>query len=151
MTSVVASDATRSRIMRAVGRTNTKPELVVRRMLHTLGLRFRLHRRNLPGTPDIVLPRWRTVIFVHGCFWHRHMGCRKATTPKSRKEFWSTKFEQNVRRDRRTEALLRDGGWRVLVVWECEAARFDELRTKLASSFDRDSMPKDSRDTRLSS
>lgn len=89
----------RSSIMKRVGRENTKPELKVRAKLHVLGLRFRLHRRDLPGTPDIVLTKHRTVIFVHGCFWHRHLGCRYATTPKTRQEYWIPKFEANITRD----------------------------------------------------
>lgn len=106
--------------MRAVRRAGTVPEIIVRKLLHAHGYRFRLHRRALPGTPDIVLPRYKLAIFVHGCFWHRHEGCSKATTPKTRLPFWTGKFEQNVARDRRNVALLRDLGWKVLVVWECE-------------------------------
>lgn len=128
-------DPTRSNIMRAVGRENTKPEMVVRRILHGLGLRFRLHRRDLPGTPDLVLPKYRTAIFVHGCFWHRHRGCSKATTPKTRVDFWKTKFEQNVRRDRKNEDVLVEGGWSVLTIWECETRKPEELKAKLAKTF----------------
>lgn len=101
----------RSDIMRAVKRAHTAPEIVVRQALHALGLRFRLHRRDLPGSPDIVLPKLRTVVFVHGCFWHRHPDCRYATTPKSRQEYWLPKFEANVERDARKEAQLRELGW----------------------------------------
>lgn len=99
---------------------DTRPELRVRSALHRLGYRFRLNRRDLPGKPDIVLPRYQTVIFVHGCFWHRHPGCRFAYTPKSRVEFWQAKFERNVERHREVEEELTTLGWRVLVIWECE-------------------------------
>ncbi|MFN4011316.1 MAG: very short patch repair endonuclease [Pannonibacter sp.] len=130
-------DAVRSHIMRSVGRANTKPEHVVRRTLHSLGLRFRLPRKDLPGTPDIVLPRFKTVIFVHGCFWHRHAGCSKASTPKTRVEFWSAKFEQNVARDHKNEAMLKKRGWTALTVWECETRRPIELKATLAALFGR--------------
>jgi DNA mismatch endonuclease (patch repair protein) len=99
---------------------DTKPELVVRRLAHALGYRYRLHRKDLPGRPDLVFPGRRKVVFVHGCFWHRHPGCRKASTPSTRREFWETKFAQNVERDARKEAELRAAGWEVLVIWECE-------------------------------
>lgn len=109
---------TRSRIMASVGQKNTGPETALRRALHAVGLRYRLHDRNLPGSPDLVLPRFRAVIFVHGCYWHSH-GCYKSTVPKSRREFWQNKFETNRERDSRNVRLLRDQGWRVLTVWEC--------------------------------
>ncbi|WP_090734422.1 very short patch repair endonuclease [Azotobacter beijerinckii] len=111
---------TRSDIMRAVKRAHTGPEVAVRKLLHSLGLRFRLHRKALPGSPDIVLPKHRTVIFVHGCFWHRHPGCRYASTPKTRQDYWLPKFAANVERDARKSSQLKELGWRVLVVWECE-------------------------------
>lgn len=126
----------RSDIMRAVKRAHTKPEIIVRQALHALGLRFRLHRRDLPGSPDIVLPRLRTVIFVHGCFWHRHPGCRYATTPKSRQEYWLPKFEANVERDAGKEAQLRELGWRVAVIWECETKSLEALEARLRLEFD---------------
>ncbi|EMA2620569.1 TPA: DNA mismatch endonuclease Vsr [Pseudomonas aeruginosa] len=122
--------------MKRVGRENTKPELKVRAKLHVLGLRFRLHRRDLPGTPDIVLTKHRTVIFVHGCFWHRHLGCRYATTPKTRQEYWIPKFEANITRDVRKEAQLRELGWRVLVIWECETRDLPVLEARLRREFD---------------
>jgi len=128
-------DPVRSQIMRAVGRTNTKPEMMVRQMLHKLGFRFRLHRKNLPGTPDIVLPKYRTVIFVHGCFWHRHKDCSKSTTPKTRAEFWLTKFEQNRARDIRNEHALKEAGWSVLIVWECDATKPELLERELVEHF----------------
>lgn len=132
----MSSGASRSDIMRAVKRAHTRPEIVVRQALHALGLRFRLHRRDLPGSPDIVLPKFRTVVFVHGCFWHRHSDCRYATTPKSRQEYWLPKFEANVERDARKEAQLRELGWRVLVMWECETKSLEALEVRLRLEFD---------------
>jgi DNA mismatch endonuclease, patch repair protein len=111
---------------------NTKPERVVRSLLHRMGCRFRLHRKDLPGKPDIVLPRYRTVVFVHGCFWHRHPRCRFAYTPKSRVAFWEKKFAENTARDRRNRRELRKHGWRVIVVWECEIRDMAKLRRKLS-------------------
>ena len=102
---------------------NTKPELAVRSMLHRMGYRFRIANRTLPGKPDIVLPKYRAVIFVHGCFWHRHQGCKYAYTPKSRSVFWGQKFEGNVMRDKNNLSLLRKTGWLLIVVWECEIKR----------------------------
>lgn len=99
---------------------HTKPELRVRSMLHNMGYRFRLHRKDLPGKPDIVLPRYHTAIFVHGCFWHRHRNCQFAYTPKSRVDFWQKKFTRNVERHAEVQAELESQGWRVVVVWECE-------------------------------
>ena len=121
----------RSDIMRAVKRANTAPEIIVRQVLHAFGLRFRLHRRDLPGSPDVVLPRFRTVIFVHGCFWHRHPDCRYTTTPKTRLEYWLPKFAANIERDLRKEAQLQALGWRVLLVWECETKQREELTLRL--------------------
>lgn len=127
--------SSRSRNMAAIRGKNTLPELALRRMIHGLGLRFRLHRRDLPGRPDIVLPRHRTVVFVHGCFWHRHEGCRYTTTPKSRLEFWQAKFDANVARDHRTRITLEEMGWRVLVVWECELRDAGALRDRMKAEF----------------
>jgi DNA mismatch endonuclease, patch repair protein len=114
---------------------DTAPERVVRSTLHALGLRFRLHRRDLPGRPDIVMSRWNTVVFVHGCFWHRHEGCRYAYTPKSRVEFWNAKFAGNVERDARAAATLRRKGWRVITVWECETASEAALKRRMQRLF----------------
>jgi DNA mismatch endonuclease (patch repair protein) len=100
---------------------DTRPEMAVRHFAHALGFRYRLHRRDLPGTPDIVFSRFRTVIFVHGCFWHRHEGCRRATMPKTRRDFWQAKFDANVERDRRNIAMLEAADWTVIVIWECQA------------------------------
>ena len=112
----------RSWNMSRIRNRDTAPEKIVRSLLHRMGYRFRLHRRDLPGSPDIVLPKYRTVIFVHGCFWHRHKGCKFAYMPKSRPEFWQNKFDTNVERDRRVKRELKKLGWRVIVIWECEAA-----------------------------
>lgn len=121
--------------MRSVRQRDTKPEMVVRRRLHALGYRFRLQRRDLPGTPDIVLPKHKTAIFVHGCFWHRHPGCGKATTSKTRVEFWAEKFDRNVARDARNEALLKDAGWTVVTVWECQTRDETSLDALLKASL----------------
>lgn len=115
----IVDKATRSRMMSRIGGKNTSPEVAVRRFLHREGLRFRIHRRDLPGRPDVVLPRYRTVVFVHGCFWHRHAGCRYATTPSTNVAFWEKKFGQNVTRDARNLRELRRLGWRTIVIWEC--------------------------------
>ena len=116
----VVNPETRSRMMSGIRGANTKPELNVRRRLHAAGFRYGLHRKDLPGKPDLVMPRHDAVIFVHGCYWHRHPGCRLATTPSTRTDFWTAKFTANQERDRRNIAELRDRGWRVAIVWECE-------------------------------
>ena len=110
----------RSEIMSRVRGRDTEPEMIVRKIAHGLGFRFRLHRRDLPGSPDLVFPKHRAVIMVHGCFWHRHPGCKYASSPKTRVRFWEDKFEGNVVRDRRNEGALEELGWRVMVIWECE-------------------------------
>lgn len=115
----VVSPEYRSRMMAGIQGKNTKPELTVRRMLFASGYRFRLHRRDLPGVPDIVMPGLKVAIFVHGCFWHMHQGCRYAKMPATRPEFWREKLEANVERDHRTVEKLQALGWRVLCVWEC--------------------------------
>lgn len=109
----------RSRMMSGIRGKDTKPELAVRRYLHVSGFRFRLHQRALPGCPDLVLPKWSAVVFVHGCFWHGHKGCRYFRVPKTRTEFWLSKILDNAERDVRVENELRTLGWRVFVVWEC--------------------------------
>ncbi|RYG39071.1 MAG: DNA mismatch endonuclease Vsr [Burkholderiales bacterium] len=121
----VVDAKTRSRMMAAIKGANTKPELLVRRYLHATGLRFRLHDRRLPGTPDLILSAHRAAIFVHGCFWHRHTDCHYATTPATRPDFWAKKFASNKARDRSACTALRDSGWRVFTIWECETP--DEL------------------------
>ena len=119
---------------------NTKPELIVRRVLHALGYRFRLHRGDLPGRPDIVLPKHKTAIFVHGCFWHRHPGCAKSSTPKTRVDFWQDKFETNIARDARNVKALKNAGWKVLIVWECETRLIDALSTQLETQLHNDGL-----------
>jgi DNA mismatch endonuclease, patch repair protein len=127
------SPMTRSEMMARIRAKDTKPEMAVRRLAHGMGFRFRLHRRDLPGSPDLVFPRLQKAIFVHGCFWHLHRdpGCRNAVIPKTRTEWWTTKLERNRRRDEATEAALRALGWDVLVIWECEvrAAKHEERLT----------------------
>lgn len=108
---------------------NTKPEIVVRSLLHRMGYRFSLRNTGLPGKPDIVLPEYKTVVFVHGCYWHRHKGCKKATTPHNNAAFWSGKFDGNIRRDRKNQIALREKGWNPIVVWECQVRR-DPLRVR---------------------
>lgn len=129
---------TRSRIMASVGQRDTGPEMRLRCALHRVGLRYRLHDKRLPGSPDLVFPRFRAVIFVHGCFWHVHDGCKFSTKPSSRKEFWIEKFEANKKRDKRNYDALIAGGWRVLVVWGCaiKATKRDGLE-KLSSALTR--------------
>lgn len=121
----------RSEIMSHIQGKNTGPERIVRKILHKMGYRFRLHRRDLPGKPDIALPKYRTVIMIHGCFWHRHEGCRYAYMPKSRIEFWKKKFKSNVVRDRIVKKQLRKMGWQVITIWECEIHSVNILEKKL--------------------
>lgn len=118
MTDIV-DPRTRSRMMAGIKGKNTKPELVLRRALHAKGLRFRLHSTKITGAPDIVFPKYGAVVFVHGCFWHRHSGCRYATMPSTRPDFWQAKFAANVVRDESVKATLLSTGWRVATVWEC--------------------------------
>ena len=118
--------------MSRVHQSDTAPELEVRRILHRLGYRYRLHRRGLPGTPDIVFTSRKKVIFVHGCFWHRHEGCRHSTTPKTRVAFWKDKFEKNVERDSRNLRSLRQLGWKPLVIWQCQTEDAQRLGRRLA-------------------
>lgn len=128
----IVDKATRSRMMSGIRGKNTKPELLVRQFLHRRGLRFRLQDRRLPGRPDIVLPKYRAVVQVHGCFWHQHPGCDFAYMPKGNREFWSRKLSENVARDARSDYALRARGWRVLVVWECETAN-EEILSELVT------------------
>jgi DNA mismatch endonuclease (patch repair protein) len=122
------SPLARSERMARIRSKDTQPELALRKVLHALGLRYRLHGAGLPGKPDLVFPRYRTVVFVHGCFWHRHPGCKIATTPKSNTPFWVEKFERNVMRDARVATELQAQGWRVLVTWECELSSLAKAR-----------------------
>ena len=115
---------------------DTKPETLLRSLLHRRGFRFRIHDKRLPGKPDVVLPRYKTVIFVNGCFWHRHTGCKYAYTPKTRQEFWLKKFNGTIRRDQENEKLLKERGWNVFVVWECELNKdSDNIINKISSSI----------------
>jgi DNA mismatch endonuclease (patch repair protein) len=106
---------------------DTKPEIFVRTLLHKAGFRFRLHQNKLPGKPDIILPKYDSVIFVHGCFWHRHEGCKFAYTPKSRLDFWNKKFKENVQRDKKKKEELKRMGWKVYTIWECETGQKEKL------------------------
>ena len=115
----IVTKATRSRMMAGIRNKDTKPEILVRKHLHSLGFRFRLHRRIGKARPDLVLSRWRTCIFVHGCYWHRHEGCKLASKPKSNTAFWKSTFNQNVERDKRNIAELEALGWSVGIIWEC--------------------------------
>jgi len=128
----------RSELMGRVRGKNTQPELLVRRLVHSLGYRYRLHRSDLPGRPDLVFARKRLVIFVHGCFWHRHARCRKATTPASNREYWQSKFRQNRTRDKRNQRDLEKLGWRVVVVWECETRDLELLEERLRAELEKD-------------
>ena len=130
MTDLV-SEEQRSYIMSRVASKNTKPELLVRSYLHRRGFRFRIHGKELPGRPDLVFLKYRSVVFVHGCFWHRHKGCTRSTMPATRVEFWREKFERNVARDLTDQADLRKLGWRVLVLWECEIAKLTSREERL--------------------
>jgi len=123
----------RSFIMRMVKTADTRPELTVRKLLHNLGFRFRLRNKRLPGTPDVVLSKWRAIVLIHGCFWHRHERCRKATIPKTKRAYWLKKFKANVRRDSIVTERLHALGWRVCIVWQCELDDLERLSGRLAS------------------
>jgi len=129
----IVDQQTRSRMMSGIRGKNTRPELALRRALHARGYRFRLHSKKLFGRPDLVLPKHHAVIFVHGCFWHRHEGCRYAASPSTRREFWRAKFEANVSRDSLVNKKLLESGWRVATVWECALRKPEEV----AASIDR--------------
>ena len=127
----IVSPQKRSWMMSRVKDRDTGPEMLVRSMVHRMGFRFRLHRDDLPGKPDIVLPRHRKLIFVHGCFWHQHEACPHSKRPSSRVEFWNTKLDDNIRRDRKNQEALAGLGWHILIVWECETQNPNELLEKL--------------------
>jgi len=131
MAADIFSEEQRSYVMSRVGSKNTKPELIVRSYLHGLGFRFRIHGRNLPGRPDIVLPKHRCVVFVNGCFWHRHKGCPRASMPSTHVDFWQSKFERNIARDQKNLCLLKKGKWKVCLVWECEIDKISRRAEKL--------------------
>jgi DNA mismatch endonuclease, patch repair protein len=127
----------RSWTMAQVKSKNTTPEMHVRSAAHALGLRFRLHRADLPGNPDLVFPRWRTVLFVNGCFWHSHRNCERARTPRTNVEYWTKKLRRNVRRDQESFKLLKKSGWRCALIWECQAkdpAKLDRMLRRLFAS-----------------
>ena len=126
----------RSRNMAAIKSKNTKPEIKVRQLLHSMGYRFRLHMKDLPGNPDIVLKKYKTVIYVNGCFCHRHPNCKYASTPKTRTSFWSQKFQSNVERDNKNYIKIKNLGWKYIVVWECELKNKSDLVEKLKFSLD---------------
>lgn len=131
----------RSWVMSRVGSRNTKPELIARSLLHNLGYRFTVNgprNKKLPGKPDIVLPKYRTVVFVHGCFWHRHRNCKTATTPKSNQDHWLPKFRKNVERNRQNQKTLQKAGWNVLVIWECELKDLDAVAARLINKMPRE-------------
>ncbi|MFB8919953.1 MULTISPECIES: very short patch repair endonuclease [Xanthomonas] len=130
MVDKLSKDA-RSALMRSVRQKDTSPEVIVRRAAHSLGARFRLHQKSLPGSPDMVFPSRKLCIFIHGCFWHRHPGCRLASTPGSNVDFWLEKFQKNVDRDNRKSEELKSLGWRVEVIWECETRNRDSLLARL--------------------
>jgi DNA mismatch endonuclease (patch repair protein) len=132
MNADIRSQENRSAIMASVPRVDTIPERIVRSVLHRMGYRFRICRHDLPGSPDIVLPKYRTVIFVHGCFWHRHLGCKKTTTPKQNAAFWEAKFVRNQERDACVVQSLVSLGWKVVTLWECEVrGERDELELRI--------------------
>lgn len=130
MTDIV-DQQTRSRMMAGIKGKNTKPELTLRRALHAFGFRFRLHSNKIHGKPDLVFPKYRGIVFVHGCFWHRHEGCRYSTIPSTRREFWQTKFDSNVVRDAVVRAKLLESEWRVATVWECALRKPDQVETTI--------------------
>lgn len=134
-------DPVRSRTMRAVRSTNTKPEMIVRRLAHAMGYRFRLHRKDLPGSPDLVFPSRKTAIFVHGCFWHGHNCSRGARKPKDNAEYWVKKIGGNVARDQRSLLALSELGWRTLVVWECSLRDKVALETRLRTFLESSAAP----------
>jgi len=127
------SPSKRSEIMARVRSRDTKPEMVVRRLAFGLGFRFRVNAKDLPGKPDLSIKRRKKAIFVHGCFWHRHDGCKQASTPVSNLDYWLPKFETNIARDRKNLAVYKAMGWKPLVIWECETRHMDKLRIKLKS------------------
>jgi DNA mismatch endonuclease (patch repair protein) len=129
--------ATRSRIMAAVHSENTTPELAIRKLVFAMGYRYRLHVAGLPGRPDLVFPGRRKILFVNGCYWHRHRNCRYATTPKTNVEFWLLKFEANLRRDRANLKALRSLGWQVLTIWQCQLKNPDKLGKKIDAFLSR--------------
>ena len=128
----------RSEIMARVPATGTKPELLVQELAHEMGYSFRLHMESLPGRPDLVFPRHRKIIFVHGCFWHGHENCKKAKRPATNSDFWERKLSRNIERDHRNSVALKNSGWIVLVVWECETRNRARVAAKVRHFFEED-------------
>ena len=135
MSADIVSPAHRSKIMSMIRGKNTQPEMAVRSVCHEMGLRYRLHRKDLTGKPDLVFPKHRLCIFVHGCFWHRHTDCKYAYTPKSRQDFWLPKLAKNVERDKNAQEALNNDGWRVVIIWECQTKNRELLRTEIQKIF----------------
>lgn len=125
----------RSWNMSRIRSKDTGPERIVRSLLHRMGYRFRIHRKDLPGSPDVVLPRLKVVVFVHGCFWHRHIGCKYAYMPKSRITFWKTKFKENLDRDKKNKQALNKAGWKIITIWECMTRYLNELQIFLEDNL----------------
>jgi len=125
----------RSWNMSLIRSANTAPEIIVRKMLYSFGFRFRLHKKDLPGKPDIVLKKYKTVIFVHGCFWHQHKRCKRSNIPKSNRSYWKPKLNRNIKRDSRHKADLKKIGWRTITIWECETKTIEKLRKKLVKAL----------------
>ena len=121
----------RSWNMSSIRSKNTKPEIFVRSLLHRMGYRFRLHRKDLPGKPDILLPKYKTVIFVHGCFWHGHKGCKRSNIPKSNQEYWIPKINRNIQRDKEHYKQLKKIGWQAIILWECQCKRITDIERTL--------------------
>lgn len=133
----IFSKRKRSEIMRKVKGKNTKPELAVRKLIYSLGYRYRLHSESLPGHPDIVFSKLRKVVFVHGCFWHKHKGCSKALPPKTNTMFWKNKLVSNQKRDIKVQSALKREGWKVCIVWQCEIKNLDKLSSKVVRFLSR--------------
>lgn len=131
----IISRENRSHLMGSIKGRDTKPELIVRTLCHSMGLRYRLHRRDLPGCPDLVFPKHHLCLFVHGCFWHRHANCKYAYTPKTNLDFWLPKLQRNAERDRETSKTLTEQGWQVEIIWECETKSTSLLAAKIANIF----------------
>jgi len=129
----IFSQNKRSDIMSNIGNKDTKPELRIRSLLHQMGYRFRLHRKDLPGKPDIVLPKYKTVIFIHGCYWHRHTCKKGRSTPTSNREFWEEKFSKNIERDKRNLVELKNIGWNIITIWQCELKNMEKIQSRLKS------------------
>lgn len=121
----------RSRIMSSISGKNTEPEIAVRSLLHSLGYRFRIHRKDLPGNPDIVLPKYKKIIFIHGCFWHGHRDCKRSKLPNSNREFWEQKIRSNVQRDNKIISSLTENGWDVMILWTCQIRNSENVAHKL--------------------